>query len=208
MLEDEVASSRKKILSPKPNSTDSEAKEATAVLHKGGTLLYPTDTIWGIGCDATNSEAVEKVFAIKSRPKGRAMLVVLDSVAKLPYYVSEVPPIAYDLVELAVRPLTIIYPNARNVSPLLLGEDGSLGIRIVKEPFLQRLCQFAKVPIVSTSANLSGDPAPANYAEISEAVKQQVDYVVPLFQEDTSLGVASGIIQLGVGGEVKVIRSC
>ena len=172
----------------------------------GGLILYPTDTIWGIGCDATNEEAVRKVYALKRRSDHKAMLLLMDSSAKLNYYVQEVPDVAWDLVELADSPLTVIYSGARNVAPNLLAEDGSVGIRITQEEFSHKLCERFRKPLVSTSANVSGAPSPANFSEISETIKSGVDYIVRYRQEDLSKAAPSHIIKLGAGGLVKIIR--
>ena len=172
----------------------------------GGLILYPTDTIWGIGCDATNEEAVRKVYALKRRSDHKAMLLLMDSSAKLNYYVQEVPDVAWDLIELADSPLTVIYSGARNVAPNLLAEDGSVGIRITQEEFSHKLCERFRKPLVSTSANVSGAPSPANFSEISETIKSGVDYIVRYRQEDLSKAAPSHIIKLGTGGLVKIIR--
>ena len=172
----------------------------------GGLILYPTDTIWGIGCDATNEEAVRKVYALKRRSDHKAMLLLMDSSAKLNYYVQEVPDVAWDLIELADSPLTVIYSGARNVAPNLLAEDGSVGIHITQEEFSHKLCERFRKPLVSTSANVSGAPSPANFSEISETIKSGVDYIVRYRQEDLSKAAPSHIIKLGAGGLVKIIR--
>ena len=172
----------------------------------GGLILYPTDTIWGIGCDATNEEAVRRVYELKRRSDHKAMLLLLDSSAKLNYYVQDVPDVAWDLIELADSPLTVIYSGARNVAPNLLAEDGSVGIRITQEEFSHKLCERFRKPLVSTSANVSGEASPANFAEISETIKEGVDYIVRYRQDDLSKAVPSHIIKLGAGGLVKIIR--
>ena len=172
----------------------------------GGLILYPTDTIWGIGCDATNEEAVRKVYALKRRSDHKAMLLLMDSSAKLNYYVQEVPDVAWDLIELADSPLTVIYSGAHNVAPNLLAEDGSVGIRITQEEFSHKLCERFRKPLVSTSANVSGAPSPANFSEISDTIKSGVDYIVRYRQEDLSKAAPSHIIKLGAGGLVKIIR--
>ena len=172
----------------------------------GGLILYPTDTIWGIGCDATNEEAVRKGYALKRRSDHKAMLLLMDSSAKLNYYVQEVPDVAWDLIELADSPLTVIYSGARNVAPNLLAEDGSVGIRITQEEFSHKLCERFRKPLVSTSANVSGAPSPANFSEISDTIKSGVDYIVRYRQEDLSKAAPSHIIKLGAGGLVKIIR--
>lgn len=176
------------------------------MLVSGGLILYPTDTIWGIGCDATNEEAVHRVYELKRRVDSKALITLLDNPIKLDYYIDEVPSIAWDLIELSEKPLTIIYDGARNVAPNLMAEDGSLAIRITKEKFSQELCKRFRKALVSTSANISGDPAPANFDDISEEIKQGVDYIVKYRQDDTSKSKASSIIKLGKTGEVKIIR--
>ena len=175
-------------------------------MQKGGVILYPTDTIWGIGCDATNEEAVKRVYEIKKRSDSKAMLVLVDSPVKVDFYVSEVPAVAWDLIELAAKPLTVIYDGARNLAPNLLAEDGSVGIRVTNEAFSKQLCFRFRKAVVSTSANISGQPSPANFSEISEEVKQAVDYIVGYRQDEVGHPKPSGIIKLGKGGEVKIIR--
>lgn len=183
-----------------------DIKKAFDVLVAGGLILYPTDTIWGIGCDATNEEAVRKVYELKKRVDSKALITLLDSPAKLDYYINDVPDVAWDLIELADKPLTIIYDNARNVAPNLMAEDGSLAIRITKEAFSQGLCNRFRKALVSTSANVSGEPAPANFDEISDEIKNGVDYIVQYRQDDMEKSKASSIIKLGRTGEIKIIR--
>ena len=173
---------------------------------EGGIILYPTDTIWGIGCDATNEEAVRRVYELKQRADSKAMLVLVDSAVKVDFYVQDVPEIAWDLIEVADKPLTIIYSGARNLAPNLLAEDGSVGIRITNENFSKRLCQQFRKAIVSTSANISGQPSPGNFSEISEEVKSAVDYIVGVRQEEMERPKPSSIIKLDKGGVIKVIR--
>lgn len=173
---------------------------------EGGIILYPTDTIWGLGCDATNPEAVRRVYEIKQRADSKAMLVLVDSSVKVDFYVDDVPDVAWDLIELSDKPLTIIYSGARNLAPNLLAEDGSVGIRVTQEKFSYQLCQRFRKAIVSTSANVSGQPSPANFSEISEEIKSQVDYIVTYRQDDMSLPAPSGIIKLGKGGVINIIR--
>lgn len=175
-------------------------------MQKGGVILYPTDTVWGIGCDATNEEAVKRVYEIKQRSDSKAMLVLVDSPVKVDFYVQDVPSVAWDLIELTTKPLTVIYDGARNLAPNLLAEDGSVGIRVTNEEFSKQLCFRFRKAIVSTSANISGQPAPAVFSEISEDIKQAVDYVVNYRREETDRPKPSSIIKLGRTGEVKVIR--
>ncbi len=183
-----------------------DIKQAFDVLVKGGLILYPTDTIWGIGCDATNEDAVRRVYELKKRIDSKALITLLDNPVKLSYYIAEVPEIAWDLIELADKPLTIIYDNARNVAPNLIAEDGSLAIRITNEKFSNELCKRFRKPLVSTSANISGEPAPHNFDEISEEIKNGVDYIVNYRQDERDSHTASSIIKLGISGQIKVIR--
>ena len=175
-------------------------------MREGGVILYPTDTIWGIGCDATNEDAVRRVYEIKQRQDSKAMLVLVDSSVKVDFYVRDVPEVAWDLIELADKPLTIIYSGARNLAANLLAEDGSVGIRVTNEDFSKRLCQQFRKAIVSTSANISGQPSPKNFSEISEEVKSAVNYIVGCRQEEMSNPKPSSIIKLDKGGVIKIIR--
>lgn len=183
-----------------------DIRQAIEVMNKGGVILYPTDTIWGIGCDATNEAAVRRVFEIKKRADAKALITLVDSEAKLEFYVNDIPEVAWDLIEVAERPLTIIFDHARNLAPNLLAEDGSAGIRITKEEFSKNLCMRMKRAIVSTSANISGEPSPKCFADISPEILQAVDYVCTSRRNETHNPPASNIIKLGSGGEVKVIR--
>ena len=175
-------------------------------MREGGVILYPTDTIWGIGCDATNEDAVPRVYEIKQRQDSKAMLVLVDSSVKVDFYVQDVPEVAWDLIDLADKPLTIIYSGARNLAANLLAEDGSVGIRVTNEDFSKRLCQQFRKAVVSTSANISGQPSPRNFSEISEEVKSAVDYIVGYRQEEMSNPKPSSIIKLDKGGVIKIIR--
>lgn len=183
-----------------------EIKRACDVLHRGGVILYPTDTVWGIGCDATNEEAVRRVYEIKRRADSKAMLVLVDSDVKVQGYIREVPTVAWDLIELAEKPLTIIYDGARNLAANLVADDGSVGMRVTREEFSRQLCFRFRKPIVSTSANISGEPSPRSFAEISEEIKQSVDYIVAVRQNEPPCSAPSSIVKLGAGGLVKVIR--
>lgn len=183
-----------------------EIKNACNTLNSGGVILYPTDTIWGIGCDATNEEAVKRVYEIKRRADMKSMLVLMDNPAKLQTYLADVPDIAWDLIELADKPLTIIYDDAKNLAKNLLSEDGSVGIRITEERFSSELCRQFRKPIVSTSANISGEASPQNFGEISEEIKNAVDYVVDFRQKETAKSQPSGIIKLAKNGSITVIR--
>jgi L-threonylcarbamoyladenylate synthase len=183
-----------------------EIKKTLDILYSGGIILYPTDTIWGIGCDAANEEAVQKIYKIKQREDSKSMLILIDDALRIPSYIDEMPEIAWDLIELSEKPLTIIYPAAKNLAKKLIAEDGSIGIRVSQDKFTQELIRRFKRPIVSTSANISGQPAPAFFDEISEEIKSAVDYVVKHRQDDTTQSAPSGIIKLGVNGEIQVIR--
>jgi L-threonylcarbamoyladenylate synthase len=183
-----------------------DVTKSCEVLQQGGLILYPTDTIWGIGCDATNEEAVRRVYSLKQRTDHKAMLVLIDCPAKLNGYVSEVPDIAWELIEVSDKPLTIIYPNAKNLAFNLLGEDGSVGIRITNERFSHELCKQFRRPLVSTSANISGLSSPALFGEIPEAVKNGVDYAVRYRQNETARAKPSGIIKLSENGCIQIIR--
>ena len=183
-----------------------DIRKACEVMQKGGVILYPTDTIWGIGCDATNAEAVKRVYEIKKRSDSKAMLVLVDNAVKVDFYVDGAPEVAFELIELTNKPLTIIYDGAKNLAPNLIAEDGSVGIRVTSEEFSNQLCYRFRKAIVSTSANVSGEPSPATFGEISDEIKQAVDYIVQSRQQENKASQSSSIIKLGKGGQVKVIR--
>ena len=190
-----------------PSYDKADLEEAVATLRRGGIILYPTDTVWGIGCDATNEEAVRRIYELKRREDSKSMLVLVAETHEVERLISEVPEVAYDLMELAVRPITIVYTSgASGVAPSLIGEGGSLGIRQTQEAFSSALCRQLRRPIVSTSANISGEPTPLLFSGISEEIRSGVDYIVRYRQEDTTPREPSQIIQLGTGGEVKVLR--
>ena len=183
-----------------------DIKKAIKVLREGGIILYPTDTIWGIGCDASNKEAVERVYKIKQRSDSKSMLVLVSRPEMIQFYVEELSDTAYDLFDLTTEPLTVILDGAKNLAENLIAEDGSIGFRVTNEEFSQKLIQQFKMPIVSTSANISGKNAPAIFDEISEEIISAVDYVVEYRQDDIKKSQASKIIKLGKSGEFKVIR--
>lgn len=185
---------------------EEDLNKAVEVLKNGGVILYPTDTIWGIGCDATNPEAVKKVYEIKHRADSKALLVLVDNEAKVQQYVRKVPRQAWDLMELTTKPLTIIYENAVNLAPDLLAEDGSVGIRVTNEDFSRDLCYRFRKAITSTSANVSGQPSPATFKEVSNEIKDAVDYVVKYRQSDKSRPKPSSIIKIWADSTVKIIR--
>jgi L-threonylcarbamoyladenylate synthase len=182
-----------------------QVEKSVEVLKAGGTILYPTDTIWGIGCDAKNEEAIQKIVELKGRNEGKSFILLADSFRMVEHYIPDFPEVVYDLVDLAVKPITIVYPNAQRLPASLLAEDGSIGIRITKDPFCCRVIQKMRGPIVSTSANLSGKPTGKKLSEIDQAVLSGVDYTV-LWRESELLQGASQIIKISVDGSVKVLR--
>jgi L-threonylcarbamoyladenylate synthase len=183
-----------------------EVARALKVLQDGGIILYPTDTIWGIGCDATNTEAVKKIFALKQRDEAKSMIILLDIDNKLQSYISQVPDIAYDLMEYAESPLTLVMPGAKNVSPALIAEDGSIGVRVTQHQFCQQLIQRLRKPLVSTSANVSGQPSPKNFGNISPEIIDGVDYVVDSEQHDMEEKKPSTIMRLEADGRFEFLR--
>lgn len=183
-----------------------DLRQAVEVMNRGGVILYPTDTIWGIGCDATNTEAVRRVYEIKQRDDAKALITLVDSEAKVQFYVRDVPDVAWDLMEFSPRPLTLIFDGARNLAPNLLAADGSAAIRVTREEFSRELCMRMRRAVVSTSANVSGQPAPRCFADIPQEILQAVDYVCTSRREETKNPPASSIIKLGAGGEVQIIR--
>ncbi len=196
--------------------------EAVKVLREGGVILYPTDTIWGIGCDATNPEAVAKVYGIKKRPDSKSLVLLADSLDMVGRYVREIPDIAVQLVEVNDRPMTIIYPDAicgkapadgskavadrHFLAYNAVAEDGSVGIRVPMNEFCRNLCYKLGRPVVSTSANVSGEPSPERYSQIPQEIISAVDYVVESYLERDSQGKASQIIKVGLRGEIQIIR--
>ena len=185
---------------------DTDIQKAIEVLRAGGTILYPTDTIWGIGCDATNPEAVKRVFEIKRREDSKALICLVDSAGRLQRYVRNVPDVAWDIVDLATKPTTLILSGANGLAPNLLAEDGSVGLRVTSEVFSHTLCYRFQKAIVSTSVNISGEPAAQNYRDIDPRIIEQVDYVCFSRRQEHKPHQPSGIIKLGMGGEVKIIR--
>ena len=185
---------------------EEDIRNAVRVLREGGIILYPTDTVWGIGCDATNAEAVAKVFALKQRAEAKSMLVLVDSATRAQRYVKDIPDVAYDMFEMADKPLTLILDNARGLADGLVAEDGSVGIRVTNEKFSHDLCYRFMKAVVSTSANISGHPAAAIYPEIEQEIIDGVDYVVRYRRDDTKKAKPSSIVKLKANGEVTVIR--
>ena len=185
---------------------EKQISKAVEVLKKGGVIIYPTDTIWGIGCDATNPKAVEKVFEIKRRSDSKSLIVLASDTGMINQYVQQIPEIAYQLIELNDKPMTIIYPNAAGLAENVVAEDGSIGIRIPMNDFCIKLIRAFKKPIVSTSANVSGENAPQNYGEIAKEILDAADFVADPELEGKSTHKASQILKVGLGGEIEVIR--
>jgi L-threonylcarbamoyladenylate synthase len=183
-----------------------EVRDCVNVLREGGLILYPTDTIWGIGCDATNYEAVQKIFRIKKREAGKSMLILAADVNMVDRYINQLPDIAEQLFEQADNPLTIILPDAVNLADGLAADDQSIGIRIPDDTFCLEMLQRFRRPIVSTSANFSGDPSPSWFGEINPELIEKMDYVVKWRQDDRAEKVPSSIIKINVDGTFKIIR--
>lgn len=183
-----------------------EVDAAIKVLKKGDLILYPTDTIWGIGCDATNSEAVQKIYQLKQREDSKTMLVLVNSMEMLREYIRKVPLMAAQLISLSEKPLTIIYPDAINLAPNLINLDGSIGIRICNTPFCQNLISTFGKPLVSTSANITGHPYPKTFADIEKPIRKGVQYTVNIDQSKKNPANPSSIIKLGPQNEIIIIR--
>ena len=183
-----------------------DIRNAVEVMRKGGVILYPTDTIWGIGCDATNEEAVKRVYQIKQRDDSKALICLVDSDGRLQRYVRNVPEVAWQLIDCIEKPTTLILDGAVNLAPNLIAEDGSIGIRITQEPFSKELCYRFQKAIVSTSANISGEPAAQNYCDIDPKIIEQVDYVCWSRRQEHKPHQPSSIIKLSADGVVKIIR--
>lgn len=186
---------------------EEDLKAAIEILKKGGIILYPTDTVWGIGCDATNAEAVKRIYELKKRADNKSMLVLVDGFAQLERYVDTIPDVAYSLIELSDKPVTIIYDKGVGLAENLMGMDGSIGVRVTNEPFSKELCRRFRRPVVSTSANISGEPSAIIFDDIKSEILDNVDYVVKYRQNDTSKKSPSSVIKLGAHGEVKILRS-
>lgn len=183
-----------------------DINQALETLKAGGLLLYPTDTIWGIGCDATNPEAVAKVFALKGRAQEKSLIVLLHNDNQISSYVSEVPEVAYQLIEYTEEPLTIVYSQAKNLAPNAIAADGTIGIRVVNHPFCEQLLQRFRKPLISTSANISGEDSPKSFDDISEAIKSGVDYIAEYGRKEKGTGKSSTIMKLDPSGKFEFIR--
>jgi L-threonylcarbamoyladenylate synthase len=187
-------------------SLDDEIQKSVELLKKGKVILYPTDTIWGIGCDATNSKAVQKIYKIKQRTESKALILLLDSIENLSTYVENVPAITAELINHSTSPLTIVYSGAKNISKNLIAKDGSIAIRIVKGEYCAEVIKQLGKPLVSTSANLSDQYAPRHFEEISDEIKNSVDYIVDLFRDRIQGMKASTIIRIEENGNFEILR--
>ena len=196
------------------NRTDNEMKnefgtdlaDALKVLRSGGVILYPTDTVWGLGCDATNARAVQRIYEIKQRAENKSLIILVNSIAMLERYVSNPPEVALEMAELSERPLTVVYDSGKSLAEGVASSDGSVGVRVCTEPFCDALIDALRRPLVSTSANISGSGAPAIFDEISEEVKAAVDYVCLWRQDDRSGARPSSVIKVSGNGVVKILR--
>ena len=201
--------SEEKTAAPKPQSESvfrDDIREAVRVMQSGGVILYPTDTIWGIGCDACNEDAVRRVFEIKRRAEAKSVISLVDSEVKVEFYVRSVPDVAWQLWECSDEPLTLVLDGARNLASGVIASDGSVALRVTREAFSRQLCMRMKRAIVSTSANIAGEPAPRCFSEISPEILQAVDYVCLSRREEAPRQAPSHIIKIGPTGEVKIIR--
>jgi L-threonylcarbamoyladenylate synthase len=188
---------------------EEDIRRAVETLRQGGVILYPTDTVWGIGCDATNAEAVKRVYEIKQRDDSKALICLVDSDARMQRYVRQVPDVAWQLIDSLQdggKPTTLILDGAVNLAPNLIADDGSIGIRITQEPFSKELCYRFQKALVSTSANISGEPAAQNYCDIDPKIVEAVDYVCWSRRQEHKPHTPSSIIKLGLDGEVTIIR--
>jgi L-threonylcarbamoyladenylate synthase len=188
------------------NEYDEDIRNALTALKTGKVILYPTDTVWGLGCDPTNAEAVGKIFRIKQRVDSKSMIVLVNSTDMLQRYVSDVPEVALDMVELTDTPLTVVYDKGKSLAPGITAEDGSVGVRLCLDPFCDDLITSFRKPLVSTSANISGQPAPAIFDEISDEIKDAVDYICQYRQNDRTRSKPSSVIKISSNGAVKILR--
>ena len=201
--------SEEKTAAPKPQSESvfrDDIREAVRVMQSGGVILYPTDTIWGIGCDACNENAVRRVFEIKRRAEAKSVISLVDSEVKVEFYVRSVPDVAWQLWECSDEPLTLVLDGARNLASGVIASDGSVALRVTREAFSRQLCMRMKRAVVSTSANIAGEPAPRCFSEISPEILQAVDYVCLSRRDEAPRQAPSHIIKIGPSGEVKIIR--
>lgn len=185
---------------------DEEIKLAADALKKGKVILYPTDTIWGIGCDATSSAAVSRLIKIKRRTDNKSLIALIDEIDRITEYVKVVPPIAYDLIQNAANPISIVFPGAKNIAKNALGPESTVCIRVTDSQFCKQLVKAFGKPIASTSANVSGEPTPLFFAKISEEIKKNVDHIVSLYQDEIKMPKATTIIKLDVNGQFTILR--
>ena len=185
---------------------DTEVEKAGAILKSGGTILYPTDTIWGIGCDATRPESVKNIYQIKQRADSKSMLVLVNGITMLEEYIESIPAQALELIEKTEKPTTIIYPGARKLASKLLASDGSIGIRLTTDTFCSLLIEFTGFPLVSTSANIAGEHSPGTFHQIKTSIREQVDYVVNWRQDETAPSRPSALIKMEEDGSFTTLR--
>ncbi|MDY0101788.1 MAG: L-threonylcarbamoyladenylate synthase [Lentimicrobium sp.] len=189
-----------------PDIIDIEIQQSLRILRKGGVILYPTDTVWGLGCDALNAKAIEKIYQIKDRPENKSLIILLSNFDELAKYVAEVPPFVEDLIDGMEGPVTVIYEKAKNLPKSIVAADGTIAIRVVKDEFCQRLIQELGKPLISSSANVSGDPTPLVFSQISLKIKDRVDYVVQLAHQQFNQPKASTIIRVFSDGTYQIVR--
>lgn len=183
-----------------------DLEQSLRTLREGGVILYPTDTVWGLGCDATNADAVSSIYSIKQRKENVSLIILVNDTAMLERYVKEIPEPAMMIEEASDKPVTIIYPRGKNLAPGVCNEDGSTGIRITRDYFCRELITRFRKPLVSTSANKSGDPAPGNFSEVSDSIIKSAGYVVRHRQNDNQKHSPSAVIKVGLDGTIKIIR--
>jgi L-threonylcarbamoyladenylate synthase len=187
-------------------SFEEDIKESINVLRQGGIVLYPTDTIWGLGCDPTNESAVSKIYKIKSREENKSLIILVDGLTMLERYVVDIPEIVYELIEVSDTPLTIIYSKGKNLAKGVCSDDGSIGIRVCSDEFCRELITRFRKPLVSTSANFSGKPSASNFSEVEQGLCEKVDYIVNYRQDDRSKSSSSPVIKINSDGTIKIIR--
>jgi L-threonylcarbamoyladenylate synthase len=183
-----------------------DLKTALKIIRKGGVILYPTDTIWGLGCDATDVQAVEKIFSIKKRKESKSLIILVNGFQMLERYVMHVPDAAGEILEVSDKPITIIYPLGKNLAPGICNEDGSVGVRITNDDFCNDLITRFRKPLISTSANYSDTPFPSSYSEIEGGIIRSVDFVVKYRQTDINKKTPSSVIKVDDNGVIKIIR--
>lgn len=183
-----------------------DIKDSLITLREGGIILYPTDTIWGLGCDATNPSAVDKIFKIKSRDDSKSLIILIDGLQMLERYVNDIPEIAFELINVSDTPLTIIYPDGKNLAKGVCSKDGSVGIRICHDEFCSELISRLRKPIISSSANFSNSPSPGNFKEIDNSIVNAVDFVVKYRQDDQHNQSASPVIKIEQNSTIKILR--